>query len=121
MTQIEFLNAFASRIPAVALLLREHVDDFEEVLPTVLMGSIARLYCEACRRDWPGDADLAQQVSDYLETGLGTSDESLRDLIMLGFVENLMGETDVPSIRARLGPQLAKALRDIYPETCDNE
>jgi hypothetical protein len=119
MTQTSFLNDLAGRVPAVKELEREHVEEFDEILPTVLMGAITRLYCEACRREWPGDAEVAAVISEHLEKGLESADEPIRDLIILGFVENLMGETNVPSIRGRLGPHVSQALNAIYPKSQD--
>jgi hypothetical protein len=113
MTQDAFLHDLAARIPAVQELERGHFEEFGEILPTVFMGAITRLYCEACRRDWPGDVDIAFQISAHLETGWERGDESIRDLIMLGFVENLLGEDNVPAIRQRLGPSVAEAFNSI--------
>jgi hypothetical protein len=119
MSQIKFLRDLSERVPAVKELEREHLDDFDEMLPTVVMGAITRLYCKACRRGWPEDAEVAVAISESMENGLASADESIRDLVMLGFVENLMGETTVPSIRGRLGPHVAQALNAIYPKNRD--
>lgn len=110
MNQTDFINKLAEEIPEVRKLKEEHLKDFDEILPTILMGAIRRLYCDSIRGKISPDNGIFLEISRHVEYGLELDNEFIRDLIMLGFVENFLGEPDLDLLRSGLGSLTSKAL-----------
>ena len=89
--------------PELEALVREHVAEYEELLPHVLFGDVTRWL--VARGPVPG-------VLDMLEHHCGAGNEEVRNVLDASFLENL--ERDNPEygpVRAALPPCLAGRLR----------
>lgn len=108
MSQIEFLKALSASLPEAKALEASHIADYDEILPTVLMGDVARLFSESCLKTSARHTTIADTIAAHMERGYESGDEFIRDLIGLGFAENLLGEP--PAVLNRLGPQVRQAV-----------
>jgi len=108
MSQSEFLHGLSGLLPEVKALEDAHVADYDEILHTVLMADIARLFSDSCQKPGERHAAIATTISAYVEQGYANGDEFIRDLIGLGFAENLTGEP--PDVLNRLGPLVRRAV-----------
>lgn len=75
----------------VAELLREHIEDNDEVLPTIFLGDVAKWFVEACaaRAGQQVDIDEARRVVSILERDFVGASETVTNMIAVGFVEML--------------------------------
>ena len=77
--------------PILQATLDEHIASWEEVLPYLLMGDVARLLAE--RYDVAGTDPIRlaeiEAVLDTLDTQLGSADRDVQDLVAVGFLEQL--------------------------------
>jgi hypothetical protein len=107
---VAFVGALCYRFVVLMHLLQEHLDDYDSLLPHVLMGDVTRWVVQTFNSD-AADATL-QQMLDFIESAFeeGRSEE----LISVSFLENLprpgQGGAEV---RALLGPALQDQLRQI--------
>jgi hypothetical protein len=104
-----FVEQLAGHFPELQPLLQEHLDDnFGELLPTVFFGDLTRLAVDDYSS---GRAEQVQALLDYLEESFATGGPEIRELISVGFLENLPGRNEANSgIRDRLGPHLSEEL-----------
>lgn len=105
-----FMLHVAKSVPALSGVFHEHKADYDEILPHVLMGDVSRaalqLAGQAQSGSAPGEAALKRLVEE-LERGLQHSGESVEELIVVSFLENL-AENDprFPDLEKHFGPQL---------------
>ena len=108
-----FIEWLVARHPDLAAIRDEHLRDYGELLPHVLLGDVTR-YAAGLARSGADDATLDSLLND-LDSALGANrDDEVGNLIGASFVENAQG---VPGdaeeqLRARLHdhPHLAEAL-----------
>ena len=73
--------------PDVAALVDEHIEDNDEVLPTLLLADAARWYVEVVTSGLGLDA--AHRLLDELEASYREAGANLRNTIATGFLETL--------------------------------
>ncbi len=88
--------------PSVAPLIDEHEREYDELLPHVLFGDLAR---------WIVAQPANPRLLGVLEQHFVEGDVYVRDLLLASFVENLLGER-IDHLRSHLGPRLRAALRE---------
>ena len=107
---VAFVGALCYRFPVLIALLQEHVDDYDGLLPHVLMGNVTQWTIQRFRVN-PSDVVL-REVLDFIEDAF----ESQRspELISASFLENLPREgEDGDGVRALLGRALRAQLQQI--------
>ena len=100
-------------VPDVAAVYDEHVDDYGEVIPHVLMADVARLFNDrlvASTGTGPeaGDATaFVTAVLASLEASLGADNASAEEVVSASFLENLEQEDEAyDKARGLMGPRL---------------
>lgn len=99
-----FIEGLADLEPEIRPLIAEHIRDYDEMLPTLLMGDIARWVCSVAHGS-PDSAARLQPFFDRLEQQWGDGQNAVSDLIATSFVENVYDDPDVATL---LGPNLAR-------------
>lgn len=109
---VALVGALCHRFPVLMPVLQEHLDDYDGLLPHVLMADITRSIVQRFRAD-PSDA-IAQDVVDFIESAFKEAVGNERELISASFLENLPrpGEAGA-DVRTLLGPALQDQLRRI--------
>lgn len=105
--QRDLVQQLAATFPAIAELLDDHVADCGDMLPHVVFGDITRYFVELVRSPLPDDDLKAVALLAELATAFERSDESVRELITVSFLENLLGEEPAARIRSLLSGALA--------------
>ncbi|MGV9725441.1 DUF7674 family protein [Nocardia beijingensis] len=102
-----FIEGLADLEPEIRPLIAEHIRDYDEMLPTLLMGDIARWVISVVH-DSPDPAVRLRPFFDRLEQAWGDGQNPVSDLIATSFVENVYDDPDVVTL---LGPNLARYYR----------
>lgn len=107
--EVAFVGALIHRFPTLAPILQEHLDDYDGLLPHVLMADITRWVVEHFRT--VGQEGLLREVLGFIEASFEAAQEHERELIIASFLENLprAGEEGA-ALRDRLGPALRQHL-----------
>ncbi|ASF11697.1 hypothetical protein NBRGN_057_03130 [Nocardia brasiliensis NBRC 14402] len=101
--QARFIDELAALEPEIQPLIAEHIRDNDELLPTVLMGDIARWVGQVVR-DSPNPRSRLAPFFARLEAAWEDNGGPVSELIAVSFVENVY---DNPAIVQLLGPNLA--------------
>ena len=84
----------------------QHVSYYQQVLPHVLLGDLARYLKSVARSKGPERVALDEAVA-LLECGMGSADTKLQELIAVSFLARLDPEDeDFELISARFGKRL---------------
>ncbi|WP_194835942.1 hypothetical protein [Nocardia sp. XZ_19_369] len=105
--QAQFIRDLAGLEPEIRPLITEHVHDYDEILPTLLMGDIARWITRVVQESEDPAARLGVFFA-RLEDAWGDGQNPVSDLIAVSFVENVFDEPDVVKL---LGPKLSRHYR----------
>ena len=109
---IAFVGALCWRFRELMPLLREHLDDYDTLLPHVLMGDITRWVVRLYQTE-PSSSDL-RDVLVFLEESFEHATVEDRELISASFLENLpREETEGAAVRRLLGPALRAQLERV--------
>src|SRR6266571_222772 len=114
--QAAFVDRLCNSFPALERLRGEHLrEDFGELLPHLFLGDVARHAISL----FGSTNELARQelrrLCDFLEREYTSGTDSVRDLIALGFLENLAGPPEPYwRIRTLLGSELRKAIEEMW-------
>src|ERR1700723_1169174 len=109
---VAFVGALCWRFNELMSLLREHLSDYETVLPHVFMGDVTRWVIQLYQS---GSAPRElREVLDFIEEAFERASANDRELISASFLENLpREETEGAGIRRLLGPTLSTQLQRI--------
>lgn len=104
-------------VPEFKSIYDKHLDDYDELLPHVLLGDFTRFLVDAYRRSIKDatESELYHQIVtkslDFLERAINASDPKLQELVSVSFLENLHQAEEVyEDIKALLGLRLRKEL-----------
>lgn len=102
----DFPLLLRDEVPGFAPVYDEHMSDYDEVLPHVLVGELTRfLFGQA------SDAALESALG-LLERAAAASDERLQELVAVSFIENLEpNAARFPAMRKHFGPALQAQYR----------
>ena len=107
-----FVGALCFRFPVLMPLLQEHLDNYDCLLPHVLMGEVTHWIVHRFHAD-ANDSTLRQMLN-FIEATFERADHEDRELVAVSFLENLPGVgQDDAGVRAALGPALQEQLRQI--------
>lgn len=101
-----FPELLRKQVPGFDRVYDEHVHDYDEVLPHVLLGDLVRFLSDQVREKGAQSAALHEAMS-LMEGGMGSADPSLQELVAVSFLENLdPADESFPAIRKLFGPHL---------------
>ena len=87
---LDFMSRLIAQLPELAHVHREHLDDYDELLPHVFLGEVMRfVVLNSPRKETAGWID---RFLNQVEMGLLSGDDEVGELIAVSFVENLCGE-----------------------------
>ena len=110
--EVAFVGALVHRFPTLRPILQEHLDDYDALLPHVLMGDVTRWVVGEFRTH--GESDRLREVLDFIESSYHQGDEHEQEIIAVSFLENLPRPDEQESgLRGLLGPSLTEQLRVI--------
>lgn len=85
-----FIEKLVQKVPELKGVYKEHLSDNDNVLPHVLMGDVTRF---AIAATLAGNREMLSRLLKCLDNHLRTGSDELKELIVVSFVENLIGET----------------------------
>jgi hypothetical protein len=97
-----FIQGLGILEPDIRPLIAEHIRDFDEILPSLVMGDIARWASRAAHDD-PEPSDRLRPLLTRMEQAWGDGHNPVSNLIATSFVENIY---DQPHVVGLLGPKL---------------
>jgi hypothetical protein len=115
---VSFIHELVAAVPLLALPLAQHQDEYEELLPHVFMGDVARFAIEQHQRLAAGATDsrtALETLFAVMERGAAEGSEDVKELISVSFLENLIEELTAPGdLRSYLGPMTRQELQSIF-------
>jgi len=112
-TNATFVVDLRRRVPDLEPIYREHLADNDELLPHVFMGDVTRFTIAQAKA--PLNDSIVVSLLECLEEGLREGGEEVKELIVVSFVENLIGET---TTLASLGPLIGGNLKEEVERVC---
>ena len=95
--------------PALASVLQEHLEDFDEMLPHLYFGDISRWVVDELAK--PSPSQEVRQLLDLFESTYPTAHDDVQNLIDVSFIEMVQ---DDPSVVRLFGPPLLSRVDDEY-------
>ena len=106
-----FSDQLRAQVPGFDRIYDEHLHDYDEVLPHVLLGDLVRFLSNEARAHGAESTALRRAMS-LLEHGMESADPRLQELVAVSFIENLDPEDEsFPVIRRFFGPRLEQQYR----------
>jgi hypothetical protein len=105
--QDRLIRDLAQLEPELQPIVADHVAYFQEMLPTLVMGDIAR-WAETVAANSDDPAERLKPVMDKLDQAWGDGNGPVAELIAVGFVENTF---DNPTLVQLMGPNLSRYQR----------
>ncbi|MBY8860655.1 hypothetical protein K7711_29575 [Nocardia sp. CA2R105] len=102
-----FIEGLGTLEPDIRPLIAEHIHDYDEMLPSLLMADIARWTSRTAHESVDPAARLGPLLT-RLEQAWGDGQNAVSDLIATSFVENVY---DQPQVVRLLGPKLTRYYR----------
>ena len=105
----------ATEVPAIARLRDQHLRDYEELLPHLLMADVARYvasyFADATGAQVPPPSreELGRTLA-LIDAAMGSEPEPVRELISVSFLENLEHEPYTAALVMLLGLNLRREL-----------
>jgi hypothetical protein len=109
---VAFVGTLCRRFQVFMPMLQEHLDDYDGLLPHVLLAEVTRWVIQ--RFDADAADDLLRQVLDFIESAFEDAKSEDRELIVASFLENLPRPGQAGAeVRAMLGSALQEQLRQV--------
>jgi hypothetical protein len=107
-----FIEELLQKVPPLKNIYDEHLNENDTLLPHVFMGDVTRfVIAEAAN---PKRQETITSLLEYLEEGIQTGSDEVRELILVSFVENLTGETKMLQLlKALMGQTLRSEVKRI--------
>lgn len=86
------VQRLADHSPFVASLLQGHLEDNDEILPTLFLGEVGKWFEKAYQKRISAPGDFAETIAvvQILEDAFSRGDDAMKNLIAVGFVEMLL-------------------------------
>ena len=108
---VPFIDALLVRVPELLDAFHEHIADNETLLPHVFMGDVTRFALSEAERP---NSEVLRILLAHIEEGLNSVNDQVADVILLSFVENLIGEEKgIEVMKPLMGPSLSAAVKRI--------
>ena len=112
-----FPEQLRAQVPGFDRIYDEHLRDYDEVLPHVLVGELVRFLSDQARHHGE-HSDALRQAMDLLEQGMSSADPRLQELVAVSFLENLdPADVAFPAISRLFGPRLREQYERYKRET----
>ena len=111
--ELEAMTELAGCLPEANALMADHVGDYGELIPHVLMADLRRLFVDLAEAHEDGKVAIFLAAVERLAV---SSDDRVRNIVEVSFVEDLVLGMDAQSRRAiettrsSMGPATAAAL-----------
>jgi len=111
-----WIERLVQAVPSLMPLYAEHRADYDEVLPHVFVGDVARYVTRKIAGNESGEPGGmhhrdAVDILRVLDEALTTADPDLLELVSVSFLENIDWESsEGQSIRSAIGPTLREEL-----------
>lgn len=118
----ELFGRVVQACPSFEGAVEEHIKDFDEVLPHLLMADIGRVIESGFTGRstlglTPPSQDEIRAVLAVLEEGLADGDETVDNVISVSFLENLWIQARWEQLKPLLGPTLAAEVAEMQAWT----
>ena len=111
-----FVDRLCSTFPAAERFRSEYPRKYGEFLPYLFLGDVARHAVSLFESTRESARQELGRLCGFMEREYMSGTKSVRDLIALGFLENLAGPPEPHwRIRTALGPELRKAIEEMWP------
>jgi hypothetical protein len=119
LSYINIFDAIVAEVPGFRAEYEEHLADYGEILPHLLMGDLTRFtirrYREMKLTNLAEAREDVRLTLQLLERAMQIGDERLQELISVSFLENLhQAEEAYGGLRDLLGPALLRELEAHY-------
>jgi len=109
---IECVNLLLAQVPELRSVYDEHICANDELLPHVFFGDVTRYVVRQVRSGEAGLANPVGRILGVLEQCMVSGDEHVTELVVVSFVENLVGCDDVvTNLNRSIGPHLEGAIK----------
>lgn len=98
-----FVSQLAAMHPQLQQALEVHRRDYEETLPHVFLGEVVRHVCEWERK---GEMSAVAEVASAVNEAWASGAEEMRELVVVSFLENLLGDAALPAVKELLNADL---------------
>ena len=106
LTYESFPQQLCVAVPGFDRVYDEHVAEYDEILPHVLLGELVRFLSREVQSCSIEGAALGRAVM-LLERAMGSADPRLQELVAVSFLENLdPADPSFAAIRTHFGPKL---------------
>jgi hypothetical protein len=110
-TYDSFPENLRASVPGFERVYDEHLADYDELLPHVLLGDLVRFLSNEVALHGPESAALRQAML-LLEQAMASADPRLEELVAVSFLENLdADDPSFPVITSLLGPRLEEQFK----------
>jgi hypothetical protein len=110
--EVAFVGGLVYQFPVLAPILQEHLDDYDGLLPHVLLGEVTRWIVAEFAGSGPSVG--LRNILEFIESSFRSGSNDGRELIAVSFLENLPRREESSSeILNLLGPQLTAQLQAI--------
>jgi hypothetical protein len=111
LTYQNFPEQLSQQVAGFAAVYQEHLQDYDEPLPHVLLGDLVRFLSERVQEAGPADPAV-QTALALLESAVTSDDERLQNLVVVSFLENLDPDDEAArALKGALGPALRAQLK----------
>lgn len=109
---VSFIEYLLRLVPELKSNYDEHLADNDTLLPHVFMGDVTRF--AITEADKPRSQIVLVRLLDCLEEGLKGGGDEVEELIVVSFVENLVGETSaLKRLRLLMRPNLKREVEAV--------
>lgn len=113
-----FIDRLCNDFPAIVRIRSKHLRDNGELLPHLFLGDVARHAISLFDTKTKSAEQELLMLSGFMEREFVAGTRPVRDLIALGFLENLAGPPEPHwHVRTVLGPELRRAIEEMWPVT----
>ena len=107
-----FVDNMLQQLPSLKTVYDEHIDKNDSLLPHVFMGDLTRFVISESEN--VESRTTLTTLMRYLDDGLRTGSDEVKELIVVSFVENLLGEVAaLRSLKPLMGPRLRSEVEQI--------
>lgn len=104
------IHRLVAEVPALKPLYDDHVAFCDELLPYVFLSEVMQFVVEELAQSDARRQANAMRVLNLLDEAMESADESVVNLVAVGFVERHLGDEVLDQVRPALGPRLAAEL-----------
>ena len=117
-TAYDFIIEILRKVPGLEEIFREHEDFYDELIPHVLMGDIARFaqnLAGASRLESDQASATLTQLMMALERGMNSKSSPVQELIAVSFLESLdEDDSSFAAVAKRFGPSLSHEMTRLH-------